>query len=375
MVDRKDAEELLDSIRLAYSAEHEYVEVDPDDFKYLDLKYYDKVAQKLFGCGFRFLADVEDLTLSKACPRLRAFVRSMVSHDGTIMAGIYHMKALGWWRIPVWLGLMKNTKALDLETEFTNGCFICTSNAIAASAMTLPPEIETEYFAPKMSTEELLEIHKQRVRNYFKATPGIACVRACSLEDAIASQCRMDALKSAYRDQIQGGLLPEEMDQIAGKVARGIAREALDRMQELDGAMVEAWEDSFVLSLRAFLGEEQFVKFVVELYGRKTLLYWMKRSIERFSEAEPGCDVSLEELIEKLHFCPVHDEKLVSETFDVIGGKVPVPDGYSQACQKGFPFGTTWVGLCVHPHPEKYSVEVCKSCQKAAREWLGEWSP
>ena len=101
----------------------------------------------------------------------------------------------------------------------------------------------------------------------------------------------------------------------------------------------------------------------------------MEKEIERFSEAKPGYDVSLEELIEKLHFCPVHDEKLVSETFDVISGKVPVADGYYEARQKGFPFGTTWVNLCIQPCPEKYSVEVCKSCQKAAREWLGEWSP
>ncbi len=139
--------------------------------------------------------------------------------------------------------------------------------------------------------------------------------------------------------------------------------------------MVELWENSFVLSLRAFLGEEKFVKFVVRLYGCKALPYWMKRAIEKFCEAEPGYDVSLEELVEKLHFCPVHDEKLVSETFDVIGGKVGVPDGYSEARQKGFPFGRTWVNQCIHPHPEKYSIEVCKSCQKTAREWLGGWSP
>ena len=139
--------------------------------------------------------------------------------------------------------------------------------------------------------------------------------------------------------------------------------------------MVELWEDSFVLSLMAFLGKEQFIKFVVKLYERNELFYWMRRAVERFCKAEPRYGVSLEELIEKLHFCPVHDEKLVSETFDVIGGKVPVANGYCEVRQKGFPFGTTWVGLCVHPHPEKYSVEVCRSCQKAAREWLGEWSP
>ncbi len=233
MVDRKDAEELLDSVRLSYSAEHEYVEVYSGDFKFLDLKYYDKTSDTLSGLNFRYLGDMEDRTLSKAWPKLRTFFRSMISHDGVIQAFFYHMTAVGWWRIQVWLGLLKSTKALDFETEFTDGCFISTTNAIIASAMTQPPEIKREYYSPKMSAEDLLEIHKQRVRSYLGDTTGIACVRINSLEEAIISQRRGDVLKAAHRDQIQGGLLPEEMDSIA-KGRRGIGREVLEKMQELE---------------------------------------------------------------------------------------------------------------------------------------------
>ena len=118
MVDHKDAEEMLDMLVMSYSANHEYVEVDPNDFGYLDLKYYERTWEKLREEGFRFLGDIEDLTLSRVHPRLRSFIKCLVSGDGTIMAGIYHMKPLGWWRVLSWFGLMKQFKVLDLEFRY-----------------------------------------------------------------------------------------------------------------------------------------------------------------------------------------------------------------------------------------------------------------
>lgn len=239
MVDHKDAEELLDMLLMTYSSNHEYAEVDPDDFKYLDLKYYERTWEKLRDEGFRFLGDIEDVTLSQVHPRMRSFIRCLVSGDGSVMAGIYHVRPRGWWRVLVWFGLLKQTRVLDLETEFTDGCFVCTSNAEQAAMMTLPDELMPEFYGDITEPAELLEIHKRWVGEYLSQTDGVGCVIVRSLRDGLASQDRMTALKAAHRDEIKGGLLPEEMDRIAeGKLEVG--RDALAKMQEAeDGKEIE----------------------------------------------------------------------------------------------------------------------------------------
>ncbi len=234
MIDRTEAQEMLDKIRAAYQPEHEYVQIDPNDFKYLDLKYYDEVSENLAASGFRVLGDFEDVTLSQVWPRLRTFIRGLVSHDGTIMAGIYHMKPLGWLRLQVWLGMLKNVKALDLETEFSDGCFVITSTAPKELCLTNPPEIAREHYPPGTSMEEMLESHKQRVSQYLRANSHIACIPIRSLANMLASQNREMAIRSAHRNGIRGAILPEEMDRIAGQRRHHIGRDALAKMQELE---------------------------------------------------------------------------------------------------------------------------------------------
>src|SRR5687767_10993165 len=122
---QKGAKDLLDVIESHYKPNHDYVKVSPDQFRHLDLKFYERAAHQLQNHAFKHLSDEEDRTLTQASSKFssRAMLRMMVSHDGTITASLYHVKPRLWLRILLFVLGKSMGRTVDLETEFTDGSF------------------------------------------------------------------------------------------------------------------------------------------------------------------------------------------------------------------------------------------------------------
>jgi hypothetical protein len=211
------ARKILSHLEAVYVPTHNYVAVSPRDFRHLDLKFYDSVKASLEKLGFRHVSDEEDTTISAAPGGLmrRVMIRSMLSSDGIVMAGAYHPRIKFPWRVLLFILRQKvPPKTVDLETEFENGAFLGTTNVgEAAAAMTQPPMILLAHFPEQSPVEAMLAAHLERVRAYAEMQ-GVQPRSFSSREDIIASQNRMSALKSLYRNEI-GGVTAEELAKLS----------------------------------------------------------------------------------------------------------------------------------------------------------------
>ncbi len=212
----KGARDILAQIEANYVPEHEYVSVRETDFGHLDLGFYRRVRTLLEGEGFVFLEDCEDLTLAKAPgqPFKPVMIRVLVAGDGTIMAGLYHPKPRTWWmRLLLWLLRQKLGTITDFETEFSDGSFVCTTNAMGAAAMDSPALIEAEYLPAGTPAERVLARHRERVAARL-AQGGVVPRRATSIGEVRAAQNRMNGIKAAHRGKI-GGITREELERLS----------------------------------------------------------------------------------------------------------------------------------------------------------------
>jgi hypothetical protein len=231
------AQKILAMIEATYQPTHNYVTVDARTFRHLDLKFYDKTAHKLANKGFRTLADVEDKTIT-ATPDgvlMPVLIRTLLSKDGTVMAALYHprIKPL-MMRLLLWVLRKLPGKVVDMETEFTDGSFVVTSNAAAAAAIDLPALISAEYLPKTASAHHVAHRHTQRVAAHIASRHGVSAKAVRTHAEVLASQNRMNAIKAAFRNEI-GGITKDELDRLAviGPSATKAVHDAIrrERMQ------------------------------------------------------------------------------------------------------------------------------------------------
>ncbi len=193
---RRGAREALEMNKALYSGTHEFVGVDPTQFRRVDLRYYDSTRSWLEREGFRMLGDVEDLTVTRQSPLLRTFIRVLSGDDGTVVAGIYHVRPTGFMRLLQAIGLMpRNMRVLDLQTEFDDGRFVVTSNTEGVDTTTSPSSILLHRVPLAKRPDRLLSLHRQRVRELLEVDESrLRCVR--SINDALAAEERLQFLKS-----------------------------------------------------------------------------------------------------------------------------------------------------------------------------------
>src|SRR5688572_15613368 len=70
-----------------YGEPHEMARVDAAAFPEADIDFYDSAKAELEKRGYKFLADVEDLTMSRIYPQNRTFLRLFIDGGGMIRAG------------------------------------------------------------------------------------------------------------------------------------------------------------------------------------------------------------------------------------------------------------------------------------------------
>ncbi len=215
--EEKAAKEIIEIIEANYKPEHEYIAVDEKNYRHLDLRYYRSIQKDLEKEGFRYIEDIENITLRNSPGNvfLPVMIRTMISSDGAISAGIYHPKAKLWLRVVLFLTRKSLGKVVDLETEMNDGVFLVTSNAESASAMDSPPLIKAKYFSKNTPLSILLSYHRNSMKEYIREHSSASYTRLEAIEDIRKSQNRMNAIKAAFRGEI-GGIGKDELLKIGG---------------------------------------------------------------------------------------------------------------------------------------------------------------
>ena len=74
-----------------YGEPHELTRVSPAAFPEADLEFYDRARGAFERRSYHWLADVEDLTLTRIYPQNRTFLRLFVDAGRMIRASVYHL--------------------------------------------------------------------------------------------------------------------------------------------------------------------------------------------------------------------------------------------------------------------------------------------
>lgn len=214
-------------VRALFASKHEWREVDPKEYPGVDHRFYKRTMKALEAEGFRHLGDYEVTDLKGTAHDPGCFIRAATSDDGTVTAGIFHVRPAKWWlRVLVWFMNRGGLKTCDLETEFSDGSFCCSGAGSIAAAMKFPPQINSMHFPKNTPPAVLLARHRERVMARLDARPDLSIRPVFTLAECQASQGRQDAMKAAFRKEI-GGMTREELLALANTPANREAAELL----------------------------------------------------------------------------------------------------------------------------------------------------
>jgi hypothetical protein len=200
-----------------YGEPHELAKTKPDDFPEADLEFYDRIRAELEDKKYRFIADVEDLTMSRIYPHNRTFVRLLVDAGGMIRASAYHLHPRG-----VVISLLqlvqlfpRHLRVVELVTEI-QGVFLVTSNTHGIDRLEPPPEAKVERLPLSTSLAEVVATHEKRITALLRTYPERAPVTFESYEDIVASMGRAHVAMARHRQKV-GGLSRDELERLKGR--------------------------------------------------------------------------------------------------------------------------------------------------------------
>ena len=245
---------------------YEYRWVDAAEFP-LDQEFYDQTQAALESLGFRLLGDRENLTLTRAFPKLRTFVRAMVSGDGTISSFHYHLQSVTPKRT-------LNIQTIELGSELSDGTFLTTTNSLQSAPGTTTPGVDCKRHAAATSPDELLRDHRERLDTALAARPSLAVTRTASREDDLQFQWRMQALQAKQPTPAQASVDSRLLDEeLKAESLRALMRRTLVSASLPAGAATPAPESGLFLALITALKQQweltfPFVRPLTEPAGR-----------------------------------------------------------------------------------------------------------
>jgi hypothetical protein len=202
-------EALVGNNKAMYDKIHEYRAANDEDFATLDRDAYERVTAELSSLGFRHLGDVVDQTIEEISD-VTTVIRVLGSTDGTTVASLFHFTMPG--------GDRKGSLMIDLQSEFTDGMFLVTSNLKGLDQTTAATGIDRRQHPLETPMADLVRSHESEKQKSLAAKAGAAtCVVIHTLADALDSEKRRQAVKNAFRKQI-GYVDPEEVRRIARSV-------------------------------------------------------------------------------------------------------------------------------------------------------------
>jgi hypothetical protein len=200
-----------------YGEPHELARVTPAAFPEADLDFYDRVRQELEGKGYRWLADVEDLTMSRIYPQNRTFLRLFIDAGGMIRASAYHLHPRG-----VVVSLLqlvqlfpRHLRVVELVSE-VQGTFVVTSNTHGVDRLEPPPEARVERLPLQTPILDIVKQHETRIRELLRAHPERAPTSFETYEELLASMARAHVAMARHRQKV-GGLSRDELERLKGR--------------------------------------------------------------------------------------------------------------------------------------------------------------
>jgi len=200
-----------------YGEPHELVRVSPAAFPEADLDFYDRVRKELEGRKYRWIADVEDLTMSRIYPQNRTFLRLFIDAGGMIRASAYHLHPRG-----VVISLLqlvqlfpRHLRVVELVSEI-QGTFLVTSNTHGVDRLEPPPEAKVERLPLATSIADVVARHETRITELLRAHPERSPRTFESFEDMLASMARAHVAMARHRQKV-GGLSRDELERLKGR--------------------------------------------------------------------------------------------------------------------------------------------------------------
>ncbi|MBW4473102.1 MAG: hypothetical protein KME45_22395 [Stenomitos rutilans HA7619-LM2] len=207
------AEKLLQTMQSLYGQPHIFQQVDCKTFHNLNQAFYRQSQKALEKLGFRQIADIEDVTVSRTNPAHRTFIRVLLSGDRTTVGACYQFPLSWLVRLFQWFGLApKGGKAIDFETELSNSSFLITSNTLEMDTTADIPNVQRQQLPHNTPIEPLLRRHREKLRVLGKQ--GIQPLKMNSYQDIEAAQHRLQAIKNNYRASV-GFVTDADIDQTA----------------------------------------------------------------------------------------------------------------------------------------------------------------
>jgi hypothetical protein len=200
-----------------YGEPHELARVSPEAFPEADLDFYDRASRELEAKGYAFIADVEDLTLSRIYPHNRTFLRLFVDAGRMIRASAYHLHPRG-----VVVSLLqlvqlypRHLRVIELVSE-VQGTFLVTSNTHGLDRLEAPPEAKVERMQLATPLLEVVGRHEKRITEHVRTHPERAPVHFETLDDITASIARAHVAMARHRQKV-GGLSRDELERLKGR--------------------------------------------------------------------------------------------------------------------------------------------------------------
>jgi hypothetical protein len=200
-----------------YGEPHELVRVSPAAFPEADLDFYDRARKELEGRKYRWIADVEDLTMSRIYPQNRTFLRLFVDAGGMIRASAYHLHPRG-----VVISLLqlvqlfpRHLRVIELVSEI-QGSFLVTSNTHGVDRLEPPPEAKVERMPLASSIAEVITRHEARITELLRAHPERSPRTFETFDEILASMARAHVAMARHRQKV-GGLSRDELERLKGR--------------------------------------------------------------------------------------------------------------------------------------------------------------
>ena len=180
---------------------------------------------------YRWVADVEDLTMSRIYPQNRTFLRLFVDAGGMIRASAYHLHPRG-----VVISLLqlvqlypRHLRVLELVTE-VQGTFLVTSNTHGVDRLEPPPEAQVERLPLQTPIAEIVARHEARITELLKVHPERSPVTFETFEELLASMARAHVAMARHRQKV-GGLSRDELERLKGRPLSATEEEFLREVQ------------------------------------------------------------------------------------------------------------------------------------------------
>jgi hypothetical protein len=166
-------------------------------------------------------------------PWAKVVTRSFLSADGTVMGGVFDIRARGAMRFLQLISVLpRRLRAVEFETELSDGTFVTTSDAKQASKASEFTGISRQFLPQGTAPAKLFEAHQHHLRAQLDAKPDVTPMISHTAKDLWASQDRQQMIKSRHRNSAEYDPA-ENVARIVGKPLNELQRAAAEEAAAL----------------------------------------------------------------------------------------------------------------------------------------------